>query len=370
MYSPLSPNFLRLIRQSGRRKTVADVYFEGALVAENLAVSEGSIRVELDGQVRRSGSVTIADPRLVPTLSNVLSPLGTEIRIRQGIVAPNGSEDLIPLGVFRLDVTSWGEQNKVPQIQLYDRSRSLQVSMPNPTSRAGTLAQGVIIEFLEFFYPGLAPISAGTVFDPDLIDYRLPGGHVFEQDTYWDAAVELAKNMGGRLFFDVDGQPRCEKIVNLSDTSTSVFDVNAGENGVLVSADRTYSREGVFNFVTVVGASNTEGSTPRGVAYNNDLGSPLRYGGPFGKVGMRIEDSSLTSDTQCAFRAQLELEQYTGLSYSVDFSAVPNPALDAGDILRVIYPDGSAERHQLSSFTIPLGKGAFTGGSRGVYLNG
>lgn len=370
MYSPLSASWDRLIRQSGKRKTVADVYFDGQLVAENLSVSEGSIRVELDGQVRRSGSITIADPRLVPALSDILSPLGAEMRIRQGVVYPNGEEELVPLGIFRLEVTSWGEADRAPKIQLYDRSKALYADLPSPHSKSGWMASAAIIQFLEWFYPSLTPISPSGLFGPELTDYRLPGGHVYESSNHWDPIVELAKNMGGRLHFDVDGDPRCEKIVELSGTSVPVYTVNAGEGGVLVSADRSYSREGVYNAVNVRGAARANGSIPKATAYNQDPGSPLRYGGPFGKTGTTIDDATLTTTAQCLSRARAELARYTGLSYSLDFSAVPNPALDAGDIVKFVYPDGSMELHQIETLNIPLGKGSFTGSSRGVFLNG
>lgn len=369
MYA-VSADFSRLIRESGVRKTVADVYYDGEMIASGLAVSDGSIRIELDGQVRRSGSITVADPRLVPTLTSTLSPLGTEIRIRQGVIFPNGTEELIPVGVFRLDVTSWSELDRVSTIQLYDRSKALQAELPSPHSRSGQLAKSVIIDFLEWFYPSLAPINPAGVFDPSLVDYRLPGGHVFESSNHWDPVVELARNMGGRLYFDVDGSPRCDPIEELSDVSTYVETIDAGPSGVLIEADRTYSREGVYNSVVVIGASTTGGAIPRSVVYNLDPGSPLRYGGPFGKTGIVINDSALTTETQCFKRARTELARYTGLSYSLDFSSVPNPALDVGDVIRAIYPDGSFELHQINDLTLPLGKGSFTGSSKGVYLSG
>lgn len=369
MYSPLSPNFEKRIRESGRRKTVADVYYDGQLVVSDLPVSDGNIRVDLDGQVRRTGSITIADPRLVPTLSDILSPLGTEIRIRQGIIYPNGDEELVPLGVFRLEVTGWGERDQAPQIQLYDRSKALLAELPSPFSRAGWSAQAAIISFLEWFYPLLAPINPIGLFG-DLKDYRLPGGHVFEADNHWDPIVELARNIGGRLYFDVEGSPKCVPIAELDELSDPVFEVNAGAGGVLVSADHTYSREGVFNAVTVVGAAKGEGVIPRGTIYNLDAGSPLRYGGPFGKAGTTINDSSLTTVAQCLARARRELRKYTGLSYSLDFSSVPNPALDAGDIVKFVYPTGAFALHQIASLSIPLGSGDFTGSSKGVFLDG
>lgn len=371
MYSPLSLNFGRRIRESGVRKTVADVYYDGQPVATDLAVSDGNIRVELEGQVRRSGSVTIADLRLVPSLSTTLSPHGTEILIRQGVVFPNGTEELIPLGVFQLEDTTWGEIDRAPKLQIYDRSKAMsQSGLTSMVSRSGYTAQAVVIEFLEWFYPNLAPIDPVSLFDPDIENYRLPGGHTFEQNDYWSAISELCRNMGGDLHFDVTGQPRVKKIEPLTGERIPVETVDAGERGILVDANHSHSREGVYNAVAVVGAAQDGGRTPSAVAYNLDGSSPLRYGGPFGKVVLPVNDNTLTTDAQCYSRARTELERYTGLAYSLDFSAIPNPALDAGDFVKFIYPDGKAEIHQISTLSIPLGKGSFTGTSKGTYANG
>lgn len=369
MYSPLSTRFERRIRESGMRKTVVDVYYDGMIVAEDLAVSEGNIRVDLDGQVRRTGSITIADPRLVPTLTKTLSPLGAEIRVRQGLVYANGEEELIPLGVFRLDVTSWSELERVPSIQIYDRSKAIQqAKLANYWGRPGRLAKSVITEILGWFYPSLAPFDPVAVFDTTVADYRLPGGHVFDTSSHWDAIDALAKNMGGSLYFDVEGFPRVGAPKQLSPTAEADLEIDSG--GILVDASHSHSREDVFNSVTVIGAARTNGYLPRGSVYNNNPASPLRWGGPFGKACDVINDSSLTTVAQCLTRANVELAKYTGPSYSLDFSSVPNPALDVGDIVRFTYPDSSTELHQISSLSIPLGAGTFTGTSRGVYLDG
>lgn len=371
MYSPLSDNFRRRIRESGTRKTVADVYYDGLPVATDLAVSDGNIRVDLEGQFRRSGNVTIADLRLVPTLSKTLSPHGTEILIRQGVVYPNGTEELVPLGVFVLEDTSWGEIDKAPKLQIYDRSKTMsQSGIASIVSRAGYNARAVVIEFLEWFYPSLAPIDGDALFDPGLEDYVLPGGHTFESGDYWTAIQDLCRNMGGDLHFDVTGQPRCTKIEAVTAARVPVETIDAGERGILVDANHSYSREGVYNAVSVVGAASEDGKTPSAVAYNLDGSSPLRYGGPFGKVILPISDTSLTTDAQCYKRAATELARFTGLAYSLDFSAIPNPALDTGDFIKVVYPDERAEIHQIASLSIPLGKGDYTGTSKGTYENG
>lgn len=370
MYSPLSENFKRRIRESGSRKTVVDVYYDGSLVATDLLVSDGSIRVDLDGQVRRSGSITIADPRLVPTLAKTLSPLGTEVAVRHGVVNLDGTEELIPLGIFRLEVTEWNFRGGVPAIQIYDRSKGMATSaITGRISRAGYTASSAIKELLEWYYPQFAPIDMNALLGEGLSDYALPGGHVFEQGNYWDAASDLARNMGGRLFFDLTGFPRIEKIEDLNTVSAFDLEVSVGENGILVDGTHSYSRESVYNAVSVIGSTDSDGNAASAVAYNEDPSSPLRYGGPFGKAIEEITDSSLLTFQQCYIRARSELAKYTGLAYSLDFTAIPNPALDVGDFVKFTYPDGRSAVHQVSTLSIPLGKGTFTGTSRGLYLN-
>lgn len=386
MYTPRSANFDRRIRQSGRRKTVVDVYYDGQVVAENLPVSGGSIRVELDSDIRRSGEITLADPRLVPTFANdTLSPLGAEIKVRQGMVYPNGTEELIPLGVFRLDVTNWSDASgAIPRVQMFDRSKAMQVDIGSPHSRSGWWASEVILEFIEFFYPslatpdpnapGLPPTSFAAVFDfPGVIDYRLPGGHIWESGTYWELISELAANMGCQLYFDVHGHPKVRPFPVLDQNThatDAVLTVGVGDDGILVDADHTYSREGVFNSVLVVGLTPVNGAAPVYQAFNNTPGSPLRWGGPFGRVTKRIDDSTLRTAAQCKARADVELRKYTGAAYSIDFTAVPNPALDVGDIILAEYLNDTQELHLVSNLTIPLGSGQFSGSSKGMVLNG
>lgn len=369
-----SDNFNRRIRQSGRRKTVVDVYYDGHLAASGLAVSGGNIRVDIDGDIRRSGDITIADPGLVPTFTaDVLSPLGAEVAVRQGIVFPDGTEELVPLGVFRLDLTSWSDAaGAIPAIQLYDRAKAVGEQINNPISRAGWLASEVIKEFIEFFYPSLAPLDGDSVFGPGLTDYRLPGGQVWDSGTYWSVCQELARSMGGDLYFDVIGQPRVTRRVDLysyTPATEALVVVDVGPEGVLVDAQHTWSREGVYNAVSVVGAVTADETPPSALVTNNDPLSPLRWGGPFGKATLQVNDPTLSTVETCLTRAVTELRRFTGASYSIDYSAVPNPAIDVGDLALFKYLDGHQEVHVISTLGIPLGAGSYGGTSKGMSLD-
>ncbi|MFC6021515.1 DUF5047 domain-containing protein [Plantactinospora solaniradicis] len=366
---PVSDAFLRKIVQSGRRKTAVDVYYDGQKVASGLPVSGGTIRADLDSDIRRTGSITIADPSMVPTFdSGILSPLGTEILVQQGVVFADGSEELVPLGMFRLETTDWSDaEGSIPTIQVYDRSKALQVDLPPTVSYSGWLAKDAIMDLLQFIYPQLG-LTSGGVFGISVPNYRLPGGHTLT-GTYASAIAELSANLGSRFFFDAIGQARVEVIPDVSPDADPepVITLGVGEGGVLVDADHSYSREGVYNSITVVGAAMTNGTIPSATIRNTASSSPIRWDGPFGRVPKVIEDNTLTTGSQCAQRATVELRKYMGAAYSIDFSSVPNPALQEGDVVRFDFLDGSSELHELATLSIPLGTGSFTGSSKAAW---
>lgn len=48
------------------------------------------------------------------------------------------------------------------------------------------------------------------------------------------------------------------------------------------------------------------------------------------------------------------LEKYTARARRLTLSAVPNPALETGDVITVRLPDGSISPRLVDGFTIPL----------------
>src|SRR5690606_41925498 len=64
----------------------------------------GSVTVDRGQAIRRTCTVTVADPSLIPrTPSDQLATYGARLRISRGVDYGDGSEELVPLGVLRLD---------------------------------------------------------------------------------------------------------------------------------------------------------------------------------------------------------------------------------------------------------------------------
>jgi hypothetical protein len=110
------------------------------------------------------------------------------------------------------------------------------------------------------------------------------------------------------------------------------------------------------------GADDTANVTA--VAIDNDADSPTYWYGPYGHVPGFYSSSTITTLGQAGVAARAALLKVTGLPYSIDLTAVANPALVADDVIRLRYP-GKSEIHLLEKLTTPLvAKTAMTGTTR------
>jgi hypothetical protein len=366
---PRQTVFERRIKQSGIRKTVIDVYYNNHLIKPNISVADGDIRVDRNAAVRRTGSITVVDDSLIGSVAQeTLSPYGTEVKIRHGLVYPDGTEELIPMGVFIIDTISWDEESAMLhggqafKLDLIDRAMVMNRADIGPTlSFTGWYMTAVINHLMEYFWPEL-----NITYGAGVGDWRNPGGTAFSSGNHWDIVMKMAKNMGGEIYFDVEGDP----VVLLDpvfDESTSnqdaIWTVSGAsvDDGTMISGSRGITREGVYNSVYVIGQSATNGPPPTAHVFNVNPNSKTNRNGPFRKMGKRIEDSTLTNAWKCQQLASKTLYELTRLSRSASFSCVPNPLLEVGDIVLLEYPSGDKEPALLESFSFPLGGGAMSG---------
>lgn len=351
----------RRIRQGGSRKTVVDIYYNSILVESDLPVSGGSITADRTADMRRTGNLTLADRSLIPSLAQggILEPYGTEFKVRSGIVYPDGTEELIPIGIFVLDTTSWAESDgPIPSVNLVDRSMIMIRADIGPTlSASGKLAKSFLETIFYYFWPDLT-ISYGSGLNQAV---RVPGGVVFDQGNHWQIMNQMAALMGGEFYFDNDGNPIARVFPDFDENTTvndAVYKIDIGVNGVLINANRSVTREDVYNSVYVVGQASQNGAVPVGHVYNNDPASPTYREGPFRKMGKRIENNLLSTNAQCLAYAENELLKYRRLARTLTVESLTNPALQEGDILQISYLDAETEPALAQSITFPLADGS------------
>jgi hypothetical protein len=357
MYSPLPDEWDNLIRSGVQRRAVVDIYGDPSVDTANLsdiAISSFSVTVDRRSSTRRAAQVTIVNEDLLDELiagGSSLEPYGSEVRLRVGFVKPDGNDVLIPVGRFQIEELTWDADEASIEMSLFDRSQILnRSSFGVHIDASGKQAN----DFIQDVVSDLVPYAAFIDEVPDGNLIRLPGGTTYRAGML-AAVEEAAKAMAAEFYFDVNGSAKIIPVPYL-DTLTfeSEYDwkVDAGETGVLISYNRKISRRDTYNKIHVYGAPAQQNvKQPYGFAVDDNPASPTYYGGRFGKADKRIERQELTSDGQCRTFALSELRNSIGLSKSLSLSGLSNPALDAGDTIRVEYPSGLFELHLIDSLT-------------------
>ncbi|AJP04795.1 peptidase [Streptomyces cyaneogriseus subsp. noncyanogenus] len=348
---PVSDRFLTRLAESHRVATQVQLFLTTGEVVE-LEHTGGSVTVDRGQAIRRTCTVTVADPSLIPrTPTDQLATYGARLRISRGVEYGDGTSELVPLGVFRLDSVD-GDVAEGP-VSLQGKDLSAIVAddkLTAPYSASGTVV-GAVTALIQRSIPDADIIS--------LIDDAPIGRRTFDIEADpWAGAQEIAAAAGAEVYCNADGVFTIGRLPDLL-TAEPVWAVEATEGGVYIKANRAMSSDKVFNGVLARGENTSENTPPVSyLAVDNDPGSPTYWGGPFGRRPKFISSSAYTTTNACAQAANLELAKGRAPNASGDISSLPNSALEPGDIIRVMHPDGARELHQAAAFTVPLDEGS------------
>lgn len=297
-------------------------------------------------QVRRTATARISprwggrdmfpDNPLAP-----LSPVGSELAIDAGIIIPGRDEpEWVPLIRGPIQTAS----DALPTTD------AIQVKVSDPSAgvaQARLLTPGTTIEGRTYVQEITRLI---TEVQPTATIVDLTGNTAvcpvtqIEAERWKDGVEKMADAIAAEVFAAADGttyfirpQPTLQ--------DPPVWVVDAGRGGVMISASRELTREGVYNAVTARGSTD-DGSTPVSATVVDDDGaSPTRYGGPFGQRVRYYTSQYLTTVEQCQAAAAALLARTKGYVATVQVEQIPNPALEGGDVILVVMPDGSTQTH-------------------------
>jgi hypothetical protein len=333
-----------------------NVLYSGAIVAEDIAFTDGAVKVDRGSDVRRSLSLSVASPSEFPvSATDKFAVYGQRIYVEAGVKYLDGSVERVPAGTFVITDIS-GDIHTGP---LTITASGLEILFKrylwdNATSTKGYAnAAAFLAAKIPAIAPGASFVNASTL-----------GATTALATKTWDARTdawtsfrEVADSVGCELFADANGSFRLVDVPDPTSSSLSpVWEVTAGEGGVMVSASMSLSASGVYNRVVVTGENSSDNAPPvQGVATITNTSDPLYYGGPFGKVTKVVSSSLVTTTGQANAMAAALLAKYRAPNRTVELESVPNPALDAGDCIRVDYGAAALpELHIAHSFDIPL----------------
>ncbi len=329
-------------------------------VVSGLKVTDGSVTLDRTAAIRGRCSISLAEPLLIPTSSGgPLTPYGYELAIGRGVTYPDGSRELMPLGVFPIQTSALDGVTLITAIEANDRAQLVSDARLEDAYAiaAGTNYATAIHDLIAAAVPGLTYQFMTTSYTtPDL---------VFEaQADRWDAARNMATSIGAELYFN--GSGHCVLRPEPGFSSVPVWAISEGEGGLLVAAALAMDRGPAYNAVIATGENTALTTVPRGVWYDLDPTSPTFYNGPFGKKPRFYASAFITTPEQALSAATSIGQSQQGVARSLTFGSVPNPALEPGDCVEFTRTAiGINECHSLDSITFGLAAdGAMTGTSR------
>jgi hypothetical protein len=347
---PVSDRFLTALAHSHTPVTQVQLFLTTGEVID-LPHTGGSVQVDRGQAIRRTCTVTTADPTLIPrTPSDQLATYGARLRIARGIDYGDGTQELVPLGLFRLDSVD-GDVSEGP-VTLSGKDLSAVVADDKFTTRYR--ASGTVVT-------AITAIIRRSIPDADVISLIADtpvGSRTFDVEADpWAGCQEIAAAAGAEVYANASGEFTISTLPDLA-TAEPVWAVEATEGGVYISGTRAMTSDGVHNAVLARGENTSDNAPPVSyLATDNDPNSPTYWGGPYGRRPLFHSSSTLTTTAACQRAALLKLAEAKAPNSSGDISAMPNPALEPGDVFRVVHEDGSRELHQAAAFTVPLDLG-------------
>lgn len=330
------------------RCTAVDGYQTGdAPTGTELPVLDGEIEFNATADIRASGSIEVIGDW--PTSQNLsLAPYGAEVFLSRGIDRGANGVLWAPMGYFRISEVTQADAAKGPlKLTLDDRMATIIDSrfLQPRQWMIGTTVGEIVDELILRIYP-----DAVIVFDDDSNLSELGRSLIVEESRY-EMLMTLAEGLGKVVYWDELGQLVFRTI---PDEGDPIWSVKAGPGGAMVEADRSLSRQGVYNAVVVTGEGADDLMPVRAVARDAQQSSPTFFTGPFGRIPRFYSSPFITTQAQADNAARNLLQQSLGAPYDVGLSAFPNPAVRPFDVIRVVYDNGNRELHVVQRATIPF----------------
>lgn len=357
---PRSPDFDAAVRRSHEIAVRVDVLYNRAPVAQGLRLTQGTVTLDRTAAQRGRCAVTLAEPFEIPTTTGgLLTPYGYELSISRGVRYPSGVEEVIPLGVFPIQTSVSDGTTRLTALQGIDRSQMVVDARleDSVAIAAGTNYGTAIRNIIAAAIPGLTYDFAATTYTTPAL--------VFEaQADRWATAQNMATAIGCELYFDGTGV--CVLRPEPMFSALPSWVLSEGEGGLLTGAALTLDRAPAFNRVVTTGENTSLTTIPRGVWTDDDPSSPTYYAGGFGAKPRFFASAFITTDAQAASAAEAIGTAQKGVARSLTLGAVPNPALEPGDLVLIKREAiGVNEVHILDALTFGLtADAAMTAASR------
>lgn len=318
-------------------RVVAHVWYDGQVIYQDLPLSDwqrGSVAAR---QVRTQVSVTVTD------VDGVLAPWGVDDPLGVGgarlqLIYQLTENDSVDLGFYRIVNTDPAENWTLKNGSVWVSGGALiPVQADDLTTIAVTdrllasespKAGATVLSEVRRLLNGIMPVYVA----PGVVDKPVPLTTVYERERM-DAVDDLLGMIGCTHRMTGDGQLE----VYSPATSTPVWDVAGGEDGVMISVQRSQTYSKLYN------GAVSEGATPDGrqlIGRAFELSGPLRWEGPHGRnpvfhsaTGILTTQAAVDADSKSILAGQLR-----GRTVDLRVTCLLHPGIQPGDRVRIISP--------------------------------
>ncbi len=346
-------------------------------------IQEGELAVNLQNGQRRQATVTLSNinQEYDYNVNNVW--FGTQIRLMEGLVMPDGSDFYLPQGVFYVKnpEESFLPNQKIVRYTLVDKWAMLDGTL------FGNLEGWALIERGENILTGISGIlkrdrGNGLPIDslpPIYTTYynnktitladgttqpwvNAPYTARFDSNnvTFADILLELNKMLVGWIGYDQNGQLRVDAAYeDILDSDKPIIWNFSPMTGEFLGATYAVQNTEVFNDIIVIGQAINGNHVPSGRAVNQDPSSDTNTG----ILGMRtkiFDETSYYADEQCQELAEYYLKRNTVLKKSVTIESSQLFHITENNLATVRRMDKSGnpiERHLITGFTRSIAQG-------------
>jgi hypothetical protein len=342
----------------------AEVWSGETKLATLTIEASSTVTVDRSNLSRTTCSLVLTDPfagtdqAIVPeTAGDLLYPVGNELVVYNGITYPDGTQELIQLGVFGLIDADFDDGANDLVITLIGSDRSVACQHAGFTSAytipPGTNVGVAIQTLLASLQTGLAISYAFTPTDsvtPTTPIVYLPGDDPFAK------ANDLATSIGNELFFAPTGV--CTMIPVPDPTQAGVsWDYVEGAN-LAKHIKRHVSRTNAPNYIICVGSGPGIAVPFQAVAQDTNPLSATWVGGKYGQQVAPPKTSGLyATQAEAQADADAQLLLALGTIESVEIQAMPKPDTQPDDVVSVTRARSglTAVNYVIDSFTLGFG---------------
>lgn len=325
---PSTPTYRTVLPSPHKRVFRIDVTdIDGLVRASNIRPFTGSVTASLTQRVTRQATFNLGPEFYPATSDDPLSPEFAVAHIQAGIQYGDGSIEMFPLFVGRVDTAAINADGSV-DFDCYDLAADVTAF---PFEQPRTTTSGTVLDEMQAIILEALPQAVfGTNTVPDTPTPRLTW-----DDDRGQALDELAQSVGGRWYTLGDGSFVTRDFSYAPGPIVATY--TDGPRGMVTSATISRTRAGAFNEIIAI-SERTDGSDPvRVPARVQDPGNPLFFGGKYGKVAQLLKVNTPLSTTQAQILAQTQLSASSALRAQWDLQMVPDMTLEPGDTISLGY---------------------------------